>query len=128
MLLWLTGVIATLGILGGLHLRKLQRNALHKMREEAFAFRYEDFSRLQDKVSALEGTVLGLRFALGEDVGRLRKKIEALERREHSHPLGVGSLAKRKLGQDQDVKKGYNPPPVHLSLPEEPPPPPPPKE
>lgn len=32
-------------------------------------------------------------------IEEMAKRIEELEQREHSHPLGVGSLAKRRQGE-----------------------------
>lgn len=94
---WIGGIVglSMCGIVAATCLWRVQRKTLRMLRNTIFALRRDDLTRLQDRVSTLGGQLAGLRFALGEDIGRLRKKVEALEQREHSHPLGVGSLAHR---------------------------------
>lgn len=99
---WVGGIVglSLCGIVAALCLQRLQRKMWRTLRDTILDLRRDDLSRLQDRVSMLDGQLAGLRFALSEDIGRLRKKLEALERREHSHPLGVGSLA-QGIGPDR---------------------------
>lgn len=94
---WVGGIVglSLCGIVAGLYLQGLQRKLLGKLCDTILALRRNDLGRLQDRVSSLNGEIMGVRFALGEDIGRLRKKVGAMEQREHSHPLGVGSLSQR---------------------------------